>query len=123
MPGLAKAWTAADLGARAAIETNFITLHQFAGVGIGEAIGQSLTAFWLIGVALSQRNHPRFGRSVAATGIAGGVVLIAGLVEGVATVVPFDPGIFGLGAMIGFLILTAWLVWTGVLCIRRPTAN
>jgi hypothetical protein len=125
VPGLAAGWTAstADPGMRASIETTFTALHQFAGVGIGEAIGQSLTAFWLIGVAIGQRRHPRFGRGLAGLGLVSGLVLLLGLVEGLATVIPFDPGVFGLGAMLGFLILTAWLVWTGVLCILRPAAN
>lgn len=40
--------------------------------------------------------------------------------EGLATVVPFDPGLFGLSALAGYLVLTVWLIWTGVLCILRP---
>ena len=62
VPGLAASWVASanDLGMRASVETTFTSLHQFAGVGTGEAIGQSLTAFWLIGVALGHRRHPRF---------------------------------------------------------------
>ena len=78
VPGLASAWTAsgADSGRRASIETTFTTLHQFAGVGIGEAIGQSLTAFWLIGVAIGQRRHPRFGGAIATVGVIGGLVLL-----------------------------------------------
>ncbi len=65
VPGLAAGWadSAADPAMRKSIETTFLTLHQFAGVGIGEAIGQSLTAFWLIGVSLGQSGHPRFGRA------------------------------------------------------------
>lgn len=122
VPGLAQQW--ADAGAdpvlRASIETVFMTLHQFAGVGIGEAIGQSLTGFWLIGVALVQFQHPSFGRGVAALGLAGGVILLTGIFEGLATVLAFDPGIFGLSALVGFLILTAWLIWTGILCLQRP---
>ena len=47
---------------------------------------------------------------------------LLGLVEGLATVILFDPGLFGLAAMVGFLVLTVWLVWTGVLCILRPGA-
>lgn len=122
VPGLAGQWveTAADSSDRASIESAFLTLHQFAGVGIGEAIGQTLTAFWLIGVSIGQRTHPRFGRGVAALGLIGGVILLAGLGEGLATVIPFDPGIFGLGATVGFLVLTVWLIWTGVLCVLRP---
>jgi hypothetical protein len=123
VPGLAAQWTAADPTARATIETTFTTLHQFAGVGIGEAIGQSLTAFWLIGVAIGQRRHPRFGAAVAAAGLVGGIVLLLGLVEGLATVIPFDAGVFGLAGVVGFLILTLWLIWTGILCIVRPNAE
>jgi hypothetical protein len=123
VPGLAAAWTSADPAARASIETTFTALHQFAGVGIGEAIGQTLTALWLIGVATGQRIHPRFGSGISAIGILGGIVPLFGLVEGLATVIPFDPGIFGLSALVGFLLLTVWLVWTGVLSILRPAVN
>lgn len=123
VPGLAAAWMASfDPAPRAAAETAFVALHQFAGVGIGEAIGQILTGIWLMGVALSQIRHPRFGKGVAAVGLAGGVTLVLGTVEGLATVLAFDPGVFGLGALVGFLLLTVWLVWTGVDCIRRPAA-
>lgn len=125
VPGLAANWTASatDTGWRQAIETTFVTLHQSAGVGIGEAIGQTLTAFWLIGVALGQRRHPRFGGLISAIGIAGGIILLLGLVEGLSTALAFDPGIFGLAGVVGFLVLTLWLVWTGVLCILRPEAS
>lgn len=124
VPALAATWTASsEPVARTSIETAFTTLHQFAGVGIGEALGQSLTAFWLIGVALGQHSHPRFGRKVAALGLIGGLALIFGLIEGLATVIPFDPGLFGLGPTIGFLILTTWLIWTGILCILPPALS
>jgi Domain of unknown function (DUF4386) len=121
VPGLAARWSASahDPGQRAAIEATFMALHQFAGVGIGEAIGQSLTAFWLIGVAIGQRRHPRFNRWPAILGVSGGVILLTGLVEGLATVIPFDPGAFGLAAPVGFLVLSVWMIWTGVLCILR----
>ncbi|MEI9928617.1 MAG: DUF4386 family protein [Sphingomonas sp.] len=85
VPGLAAQWSAGDPDARATVETVFLTLHQSAGVGIGEAIGQTLTAFWLIGVALGQRDHPRFGAPVAGLGLLAGVVLLLGLVEGLST--------------------------------------
>jgi len=125
VPGLAASWVASagDAGARASIETTFVSLHQFAGVGIGEAIGQSLTAFWLIGVAMEQRRHPRFGGALAGVGLIGGLVLLLGLIEGLATVIPFDPGVFGLAAVVGFLLLTVWMIWTGILCVLRPAAT
>lgn len=121
VPGLATAWAQnSDPAAQTSIEAIFTTLHQFAGVGIGEAIGQTLTAFWLIGVAWGQRRHPRFGAAVGWIGLIAGVILLLGLVEGLSTVIPFDPGLFGLSALVGFLLLTIWLVWTGMLCLLRP---
>lgn len=121
VPSLAETWaTTTDGATRAAIESIFMTLHQFAGVGVGEAIGQTLTGFWLLGAALSQRHHPWFSRALSITGMVGGVILLLGLVEGLATVMPFDPGLFGLSAFVGYLVLTAWLIWTGALCILRP---
>ena len=121
VPGLAAAWAAgSDAAARAPVETTFVALHQFAGVGIGEAIGQSLTALWLILVAAAQWRHPRFGAAVAVVALLAGLILLLGLPEGLATVVPFDASAFGLAAPIGFLLLTIWMIWTGVLCILRP---
>jgi hypothetical protein len=124
VPGLASAWagSAADPALRSSVETTFTMLHQFAGVGIGEAIGQTLTGFWLIGVATAQRRHPRFGVAVALLGAIGGIILLLGVVEGIATVIPFDPGVFGLAALVGFLVLAVWLIWTGILCLLRPHA-
>jgi hypothetical protein len=117
VPGLAARWMDADESGRAGIETIFMSLHQFAGVGIGEAIGQTLTGCWLIGVASSQLCDARYDRALAWLGIAGGVVLLLGLGEGVATVLAFDPGLLGLAALVGFLLLTVWLIWTGIRCL------
>jgi hypothetical protein len=119
VPGLADSWEAADDTSRAGIEALFMTLHQFAGVGMGEAVGQTLTGFWLIGVAASQHRHPRYGRLLGWLGLAGGGVLVLGLAEGLATVVDFDPGLLSLAAPLGFLILAIWMVWTGIACVRH----
>ncbi len=119
VPGFASSWADADEGGRAGIEAIFMTLHQFAGVGIGEAIGQTLTGFWLIGVAVSQHRDPRYGVRLATLGIIAGVTLVLGLVEGLATVLAFDPGLFELAALLGFLLLTAWMIWTGICCLRH----
>jgi hypothetical protein len=123
VPSFAASWEPADDSARAGIEAIFMTLHQFAGVGVGEAIGQTLTGFWLIGVAVSQHRDPRYSVHLASLGIVGGAVLILGLAEGLATVVDFNPGLFSLAAMVGFLILTVWMVWTGICCLRHSDTH
>ena len=119
VPGLASSWEAADETGRASIEAIFMTLDQLAGVGIGEAIGQTLTGFWLIGVAVSQHRDARYGVRLATLGIVAGVVLVLGLAEGLATVVDFDPGLFSLAALLGFLLLTVWMIGTGICCLRH----
>lgn len=116
VPGIAAAW-AAQPEQRGAIEALFMALHQFAGVGIGEAIGQALTAFWLIGVGITQRDHPRFGIISASLAWLAAAFLLVGLGEGLATVIDFDPGVTAMGAPIGFLVLTLWMIWTGLRAI------
>ena len=123
VPGLAASWAneSATSAGRQNIELIFTTLHQFAGVGIGEAIGQALTAFWLFGVASQQLRHTEFKRTAIAAAIAGAFILL-GFIEGLATVLPLEAGVFGLAPVIGFLVFTAWLIWTGIICIRREGA-
>ena len=118
VPGIAAAWNA-DMANRAGSETLFQALHQFAGVGIGETIGQSLTAFWLIGVGLAQMANPRFNLSVGSLAIGAAILLLLGQVEGLSTSLGFNPGLFGFGALVGFVFLSLWLIWTGILFLRR----
>jgi hypothetical protein len=119
VPGLAAAWGAADAATRSNVEATFQALHQFAGVGIGETIGQSLTAFWLIAVGLAQMANPRFSLSVGVLAIISAILLLLGQVEGLSTALPFNPGIFAFGALAGFVLLSLWLIWTGILFLRR----
>jgi hypothetical protein len=119
VPGLATAWGAADAASRSTVEATFQALHQFAGVGIGETIGQSLTAFWLIGVGLAQMANPRFSLSVGVIAIISAILLLLGQVEGLSTALLFNPGVFALGALAGFVLLSLWLIWTGILFLRR----
>jgi hypothetical protein len=36
-----------------------------------------------------------------------------------STALPFNPGIFAFGALAGFVLLSLWLIWTGILFLRR----
>ena len=51
------------------------------------------------------------------------LVLVLGLGEGLATVLAFEPGALGFAPLVGLLLFTIWLIWTGILCIVRPAAN
>jgi hypothetical protein len=122
VPGIAAAWVAADPASRGAIEASFSAIHQLAGVGIGETIGQTLTAFWLVGMGYAQARRGGFARLLGWLAWLTALILVLGQVEGLATAIPFDPGIFGLGALVGFLLLALWLILSGIDLLRGNSA-
>lgn len=85
-------------------------LHQFAGVAIGEWLGQTLLAAWTLAVGLALTRGP-LARGVW-TRVLGAVALIlaplwvVGQVELLATVDPAFPGF-----QITQWVFTAWLGW------------
>ena len=121
VPSLANACTdpAATEASRAAIVIAFNTIHQYAGVAIGEHLGQLFTATWAILVPATLFKTSR-SQSIAGIGIA--IVMYVGLIEGFATVISFDPGVFGVLTPVAFIALSLWMIVLGVsLIIRKPT--
>jgi hypothetical protein len=120
VPGLARTYAdpCANESARAAAEVAFESLHQFAGVALGEHLGQIGTALW---AALVTRELQR-GRMVpgwtAWVGFGGAGLVALGLTEGFATVIAFDPGWFGLATPVGYIALSVWMVAVGVSFVR-----
>jgi hypothetical protein len=100
--------------ARAAIEAAFLTLHSFAGVAIGEHLGQLLTAAWVAGVASSQPGVVR------ALGLASAGLVILGTGEGLALAMQAPADGFSLATIGGFLLLTVWLLISGANRLRPP---
>jgi hypothetical protein len=121
VPGLARTYCdpAASEAARAAAVVAFESLHQFAGVALGEHLGQLGTVAWagLLAVELSARTG--LARWLAWLGGAAAVLIAAGLAEGFATVIAFDPGVLGLATPVGYVALSVWMVAVGVSLIRR----
>lgn len=86
----------------------FTLLHAFAGVAVGEHLGQLLTALHVALVAQMQMSEraPRtalLGRVTAAA-------ITAGAFEGVVLSVGADGSAFGLVAVAGYLGLTVWML-------------
>jgi hypothetical protein len=63
--------------------------------------------------------NPRFNLSVGSLAIGAAILLLLGQVEGLSTSLGFNPGLFGFGALVGFVFLSLWLIWTGILFLRR----
>lgn len=104
---------AATEATRAGIEAAFAALHAFAGVAIGEHLGQLLTAAWVVGVASGQR------RALRGLGLASAALIVVGTGEGLALGLGRDGGPFSLATIAGFLVLTLWLLGTGAALLRR----
>lgn len=123
VPGLATAAESQDEAVRVSTMLMFQTLHQFGGVAIGENIGQTLTALWIAAIALAQWRSPRFGAGVAGLAIASASLIIAGLSEGFATVLAFDPGPLAFATPVGYLGFSLWLAITGLMLMRAHTKD
>lgn len=121
VPGLAEVYTNEDSSqaTKEAVIVVFNAFHQYAGVAIGEHLGQLFTALWIMFVSIILINSQRFKKWQGYAGIIIAIMMLFGLVEGFATVIDFDAGIFGLLPMISFVGLSLWLVTLGVDLIRR----
>ncbi|MFT3743154.1 MAG: DUF4386 domain-containing protein [Pyrinomonadaceae bacterium] len=118
VPSLANAYTdpAATEATRAATVIVFNTIHQYAGVAIGEHLGQLFTATWAMLVSVSLYKTSRY-QSIA--GIVIAALMFVGLVEGFATVIKFNPGVFGALTPVAFIALSLWMIVLGIQILRR----
>lgn len=98
-------------------ETSFAMIHAFAGVALGEHLGQLLTAFHVGLIAVLQLKEGR--RVTAALGALTTVVLTVGAYEGVALAIGADGAALGMAAVTGYLALTLWLILSGLGLILR----
>ncbi len=107
---------------RAASEATFVAIHQFAGVALGEHLGQLLTAVWLTmtGIVLGSTGEaPRWmGRAAYVPAALIGL----GTVEHLGTVFPIESASLSMVTVVGFVLFTVWLVAFGVHELRagRP---
>lgn len=92
----------------------FQAIHQYGGVAIGEQLGQFFTALWVLILAGVQARGGLPVRWASAIGVLSSALIIVGLSEAYATVLPFDPGPLALAAPVGFMLLSVWMLITGV---------
>jgi hypothetical protein len=92
----------------------FHAIHQYGGVAIGEQLGQFFTALWVLLLAGAQARGALPIGWASLIGIAASALIFAGLAEAYATVLAFDPGPLALAAPVGFMLLSLWMLITGV---------
>lgn len=105
---------AGDQVARAAAVSSFRTIHQFAGVLLGEHIGQLFTITWTILISIVFLRLRIMQSWVAWLGITSALIYILAQAELFATVIPGFP----VWDMAGFAGSTAWLAWLIIVGVK-----
>lgn len=109
---------AGDEPTKAAVIVAFKTIHQFAGVLMGEHLGQLLTIAWTVIMAISLKRSRLIPAWMAWFGLfASGIYLLAQL-ELLATVMPGVP-VWDLAGFIGSTLWLIWLILVGMILIRN----
>ncbi len=104
---------------RTSAAVTFAAFHQYAGVAIGEHLGQLFTAIWMGMLGFEMLRAPLFRAWLGWLGLVGAILWIIGLAEGFATVLPFHPGILAAVAPVAFLVMGIWMICLGVVLWRE----
>lgn len=106
VPGLADTAAIGDPPSHAAAVVAYQSLHQFAGVAVGEWLGQTLLALWTLALGLGLLKGGGVSRMFGAVGLVLAPLWLVGQTELLATVSPAFPAI-----EITQWVFSGWLVW------------
>jgi hypothetical protein len=113
---------APDETTKVAAIVSFKTIHQFAGVLLGEHLGQLFTIAWTVMITISFAKLKLMPNWVNWLGITGAVIYLLAQAELFATVMQGFP----VWDMAGFMGSTLWLIWltiVGVMFISKGNQN
>ena len=105
---------ATDESTRAAAVMAFKTIHQFAGVLLGEHLGQLFTVIWAITISLVLGKLKLVPKWINWLGIISSSIYLMAQAELLATVMPGFP----VWDMAGFIGSTLWLIWLIIIGVR-----
>jgi len=105
---------AADGATKVAAIMSFKTIHQFAGVILGEHLGQLFTIAWTIMLSIISSKLKLFPKWVNWIGLISSVIYLLAQAELFATVIPNFP----VWDMAGFIGSTLWLIWLILIGIK-----
>jgi hypothetical protein len=106
--------SATDEGTKAAAIMAFKTIHQFAGVLLGEHLGQLFTIAWTIIISTVMFTSRKMPRWIGWLGLGSAFIYFMAQAELLHTVIPGFP----VWDMAGFIGSTLWLVWLTIIGIR-----
>lgn len=108
---------ATDEPTRAAAMMAFRTIHQFAGVILGEHLGQLFTIAWTVMISYALYRSQLIAHWVMYFGYAASLIYLLAQAELFATVMPSVP-VWNLAGFIGSTLWLIWLVVVGVGFVR-----
>jgi len=108
----------ADEATKAAAIVAFKTIHQFAGVILGEHLGQLFTITWTVIVTLCFAKLKLVSKWVNWLGYISSFIYLLAQGELFSTVIPGIP-VWGMAGFIGSTLWLAWLVTVGVIFVRN----
>lgn len=111
-----------DAATSSAIIIAFKTIHQFAGVLLGEHLGQLFTIAWTVMLSVSFLRLQLFPKWVNILGLVSAAIYLLAQAELFNTIMPGFP----VWPMAGFIGSTLWLIWlmvTGICFIRIKNIN
>lgn len=109
---------ATDEPTRAAAIMAFKTIHQFAGVILGEHLGQLFTIAWTVMISYALYRSQLIARWVMYFGYVASVIYFMAQAELFSTVMPSFP-VWDLAGFIGSTLWLIWLMVVGVVFVRR----
>ncbi|MBL7832753.1 MAG: DUF4386 domain-containing protein [Cyclobacteriaceae bacterium] len=109
---------ATDEPTRAAAIMAFKTIHQFAGVILGEHLGQLFTIAWTVMISYALYRAQLIARWVMYFGYVASVIYFMAQAELFSTVMPSFP-VWDQAGFIGSTLWLIWLVIVGISFVRR----
>ena len=108
-----------DVATQSAFVVSFKSIHQFAGVLLGEHLGQLFTIVWTILMSLSFVKLKLIPKWIGWLGYLSSFIYLLAQAELLATVIPSIP----FWSMAGFIGSTLWLIWLVILGIKLLKIN
>jgi len=120
VPVLANSYVhATDEATKAAAVIAFKTIHQFAGVVLGEHLGQLFTIVWTVLITISFARQMMMPKWVNILSYVSAFIYLLAQLELLHTVIPGIP-VWG---MAGFIGSTLWLVWLVIVGVRMAAGK
>jgi hypothetical protein len=107
-----------DPATQEAIKISFKVIHQFAGVLLGEHLGQLFTIIWTVFISAALLKVNIISKWLAWWGFIAAFIYFLAQAELLATVIPAFP-VIGIAGFLGSTLWLLWIILIGITFIRH----